>query len=171
MNQGQQIVLRLLDWPFLAFLILLVLTVAFRRQLGEALRRGDIQISWGENRSIRLGQLSASLDEELDPIRDDIDGSKKAITAIEAKLNVENVPRVEPNNVDALSGEQRETARRCMEQALSSGKYLWRSIERLAVIGGVSESQALDILRADSAVRLSLGKSGRQIARLVARSE
>jgi hypothetical protein len=58
-----------------------------------------------------------------------------------------------------------------MEEALSSGEYLWRSIERLAVIGGVSKSQALDILRADSAVRLGIGKSGRQIARLASRSK
>jgi hypothetical protein len=43
-------------------------------------------ISWGENRSIRLHQLSASLDEELDPIRDEIEAIKTAITAIESSL-------------------------------------------------------------------------------------
>jgi hypothetical protein len=56
-----------------------------------------------------------------------------------------------------------------MRTALSSGKYLWRSIERLAIIAGVPESAALDILRADPDVVLGMGKSQRQIARLASR--
>jgi hypothetical protein len=42
----------------------------------------------------------------------------------------------------------------------------WRSIEKLAIIGGVSESEALDILRRDPNVDLSRGRSGHMIAKL-----
>jgi hypothetical protein len=37
-----------------------------------------------------------------------------------------------------------------MYAALNSGKYRWRSIERLAVISGVSENQAMEILRSEA---------------------
>jgi hypothetical protein len=56
-----------------------------------------------------------------------------------------------------------------MKEALASGKYRWRSIERLAAIGGVSKSEAMNILGADPEVVFSLGKSGNRIARLVSR--
>lgn len=164
------VLLKLLDWPFLAFLILLLIIVLFRKQMAEVFGRGDILISWGENRSIRLRELSASLDEELDPIRDEIEAIKKAVTVIETNSKVPAALRMEPVRKDELSPEQRESAKQRMKEALTTGHYLWRSIERLAIVGGISESQALDILRADSGVVLSTAKSGRQIARLASRS-
>lgn len=164
------LLLKLLDWPFLAFVILLFVIVLFRKQLEGVFGRGDIQISWGD-RSIRLRELSGSLDEELDPIHDEIDEIKKAVAAIESTVRVPNAPRMEPRDKDALSAEQRDAAKRRMKEALASGQYLWRSIERLAIIGAVSESQAVDILRPDQDVVLSVGKSGHQIAKLATRSK
>ena len=65
-----------LDWPFLFFLGLLAFCWWFRVELKSVLRRGDILLSWGD-RSIRLRELSKSLDEELEPIRDDIESLKR----------------------------------------------------------------------------------------------
>jgi hypothetical protein len=42
-------------------------------------------------------------------------------------------------------------------------------VERLSHLAGVSEADALEILRSDPNVVLSRGKSGRQIARLKSR--
>ena len=53
-----------------------------------------------------------------------------------------------------------------MIEALGEEDWTWRSIERLAIIGGVSEDEALAILRRDANVVFGKGKNGRRIARL-----
>lgn len=54
-----------------------------------------------------------------------------------------------------------------MIEALNEEGWTWRSIERLAIIGGVSEDEALEILRRDRNVVFGKGKkSGGRIARL-----
>jgi hypothetical protein len=53
-----------------------------------------------------------------------------------------------------------------MLQALGEEKFRWRSVERLAILGGVSESEALELLRSEPEVVLGRGVSGRRIARL-----
>lgn len=164
------VLLKLFDWPFLAFTLLLLAIFLFRQQMAGVFGRGDILISWGENRSIRLRELSSSLDQELDPIRDEISVIKQAVAAMEAKLQVPNAPRMEAVRRDELPPEQRDIVRKRMKEALATGEYLWRSLERLAIIGGISENQALELLRADPEVVLSRAKSGRQIARLASRS-
>jgi hypothetical protein len=161
--------LKLLDWPVLGFVLLLILGFLFRRPIGRALSRGDVVISWGENRSITLGQLSGSLSEELDPLRDELEAVKAAVAALERAAGPAAAPPVEPPDQGQLTPDQALAARDRMRTALSSGKYLWRSIERLATIAGVPESAALAILRADPDVVLGMGKSQRQIARLASR--
>jgi hypothetical protein len=162
------ILIKLLDWPFLAFVFLFAFILIFRRQIKRVLDRGDITISWGENRSIRLRDLSESLDEEFDPLHDEIEALKEAVSALQAKAQVPSSGQIEPMG-EQLSEQARKDALRRMKNALTTGKWRWRSIERLAVIGAVTESQAIDILRSDPEVVLSRGKSGNQIARLKSR--
>jgi predicted nuclease with TOPRIM domain len=163
-----EIVLKLLDWPFLLFVFLFLFVLLFRRQLEGVLGRGDITISWGEGRSIRLRELSESLDEELDPIRDEVEALKKAVDSLQSKVQMPQSERLEPK-LEKTADQEKEVALRRMKEALTSGKWRWRSIDRLAVIGGVSESEAMDILRNDPDVIFSIGKSGRTIARLKSR--
>ncbi|HXI25413.1 MAG TPA: TIR domain-containing protein [Pyrinomonadaceae bacterium] len=53
-----------------------------------------------------------------------------------------------------------------MKKALRSEKFTWRSIKTLADVGGVLESEALNILRNDPDVVLGSGKSGARLAKL-----
>lgn len=69
-----------------------------------------------------------------------------------------------PEEIKIEDKGEREAYER-MIKALSEEGWTWRSIERLAVIGGVSEAEALAILRRDANVVFGKGKSGR-IARL-----
>jgi len=72
----------------------------------------------------------------------------------------------EPQKIDGENKEERSAYKRMIE-ALQADAWKWRSIERLAIIGGVSEEEALTILRRDSNVVFGKGKkSGRRIARL-----
>lgn len=56
-----------------------------------------------------------------------------------------------------------------MKQALGEGDYVWRSIDRLSVKGGVSEAEATEILRTDPEIVFGRAKSHRMIARLQSR--
>src|SRR6266404_3330161 len=78
------ITLKLLDWPFLLLVVVLVIVFLFRRQLTALFNRGDILISWGEGRSIRLRELADKIDQEIDPLRDDVEALKE--TAPKAHL-------------------------------------------------------------------------------------
>lgn len=68
-----------------------------------------------------------------------------------------------------LDEQAREKALERMKDALATGQWRWRSIERLAIIGAVSENQAIDILRKDAEIVFGRGKSGNLIARLKSR--
>jgi hypothetical protein len=53
-----------------------------------------------------------------------------------------------------------------MKKALRSERFTWRSIKTLADAGGISESEALNILRNDPDVVLGSGSSGNRLAKL-----
>jgi hypothetical protein len=168
---SRDVILKLLDWPFLLFLVAIIMFVLFRTQLGRLFSAGDIQITWG-NTTIKLNQLSDRISREIDPAEDEIEAIKVKIERLEARLSSPGVPEhasveeLKPSEV--VSNDTNPTRR--IHEALSSGKYLWRSVERLAVIGGVSEIDTIAILRADPDVVLSKGKSGKSIARLKVRA-
>jgi len=65
-----------------------------------------------------------------------------------------------------IDNKKEQGAYKRMLEALQDEGWTWRSIERLGIIGGVSQDEALDILRRDSNVIFGIGKSGRRIARL-----
>lgn len=152
---------KLLEAPFLLFVAAVLFIWWFRQQLTALLGRGDILISWGE-RSIHLRELSKSLDEELEPIRDDIEALKRSIPGGPASIQA---PRQDVQVAGLPTQDCKHVAARIRE-ALESSQFMWRSIDRLAAVSGMEESQVLEILRADPEVRLSVGKSGRQIAGL-----
>ena len=162
----REILLALLNWPFLLFVLLGLSVILFRRQLLGILSRGDITFSWGEGRSIRLRDLSEGVDKELDPIRDEIEALKEAVERLAG-----GSPAVESSVAPQReqSVQQHEDALPRMKEGLWSRQYRWRTLKRLAVIGGVSEEQAVDILRADPEIVFGTGKSGSRIAKLKSR--
>jgi hypothetical protein len=72
----------------------------------------------------------------------------------------------EAKKTPATDAALKQNALKRMKEALRSGRYTWRSTERLAIIGGISENEALDILRNDSDVLFSKGKAGNRIVKL-----
>jgi ElaB/YqjD/DUF883 family membrane-anchored ribosome-binding protein len=146
---------KLLDWPFLLFCGLLLFTLLFFGPLHGLLGRGDILVSWGEGKSIRLRDLSKKLDQEFDPVHGDID---------ELRSKVEQLQR-QAGQTSSASDAQVPDVRERILDALKNGKWRWRSLEALSDLAGLSEQQTLEILRSERDVVLSRGKSGRRIAR------
>jgi hypothetical protein len=164
--------LAFLDWPFLFFVGISVFVWFFRDSVAALLGRGDIQISWGENRHIKLTEISEGIDEELDPLKEDIQLLKNQVINLEASIAPTNGDSKgqKPKQPEGLSADAKEDAKKRLLAELKTGKYRWRSMGTIAKKAAISEDDAVDILRAaTSDVVLSIGKTGRQIARHVSR--
>ncbi len=79
-------------------------------------------------------------------------------------------PSMEPLTKAELSPERREAAKESIIDALTNTPYSARTVERLSIIAGISESQTLDILSIDLKVVFGKLSDGRRTARLVSRS-
>lgn len=169
------IVIALLNWPFLLTLLLTVLLVRFRAQVGELLSRGDIQLSWGEGKSIQLRELSDNLDMDLQPIQDDLEGLKQEVATLRKKVEAADgqplsfgAPGEEesqPPEPPQPTGEEPTSPQSRMREALDDKRFQWRSLERLASVGGLNEQEAAGILSTDADVVLGTDKYGRRIAK------
>jgi hypothetical protein len=156
------VVLKLLEAPFLVFLTITVRLIVLRKELKALFARSEISIKWGDH-SIELKDLSSNFDKELEPLRDDIEVLRQALSQNSSSARVLGVAQA-PDEAGELA-----PIRAHLEQALRHSQFKWRSIERLSAIAGASEEQVLSLLRSDPDVRLSVGKSGRQIAGLRSR--
>ncbi len=154
---------RLLDWPFLLFVLLIFGAVYFRKEFKTLLGRGDITISWGEGRSIRLHDISEHLDKEMDQIRDELEIVKEAVH----KFHSTSKDYVaEQHRTENMSQEERNEALNQMKDSLKHGRWRWRTLERLAIISGITEKEALTILRGDPEVDLEQDKKSNYIAKI-----
>jgi len=160
------VILALVNWPFLLFTFLIIFVLKFREKIVGLLDRGDIQISWGDNRHIKLKELSDDFDKEIDPIRDEIQELRDKINELSGASTIPSGNVVETKTLDDT---QVKAAKGKILEGLENPKFRWRSVERLAILSGLSESDVLDLLRNDPNVVLSAGKTKGQIARLKAR--
>jgi hypothetical protein len=76
---------------------------------------------------------------------------------------------IKPEKVH-IENENERAAYERMVKALRDENWIWRSIDKLAAIGGVSEKEASDILRQDTNVVFDRGKGGKRIAKLETKS-
>ena len=154
---------RLLDWPFLLFIVLLLGAVYFRQELRTLLSRGDITISWGEGRSIRLHDISEHLDKEMDQIRDELDILKEEVHKFHSSSSDYVAEQYRAENI---SQPERDEALSLMKNSLRHGKWRWRTLERLAIMSGITEQEALVILQGDPEVELGQDKKSHFIAKI-----
>jgi hypothetical protein len=162
----KDLIIKFLEWPFLLFVFLFVLIIIFRRQIRTVLGRGDITISWGEGRSIKLRDISDHLDQELDQIREDIQVLKETLHNLQKGTSSFDEKAVVSK---VLSEQERHDAAKRMIEALEDSKWRWRTLERLSIIAGITESEAIKILRGNHEVVLGQDKSGNHMARLRSR--
>lgn len=86
----------------------------------------------------------------------------KGAEALEPVVEKPQAPEKKVNTEDA----RKRNAYERMKEALSIEKWTFRTIERLATKGGVTEEEAIEILRDDPDIIFSKTKSGRKTAKL-----
>lgn len=171
----------LLDWPFLLFLLLATVLILSRGQIAQIIQTRQIDVSLGGN-TISIGEAVRELDNETSQAiedfrrhQDEIETLKAAVARLEVAQGAApsgTEPEMPPAEAPAAPGAPGGGSRRPgsferMLDSISSSKYRWRSLERLAIEARVSEKEARDILK-DHADQVVLGKSqtGKMLARL-----
>ena len=87
---------------------------------------------------------------------------------IDLLSEAESPEKPEPNKV-MIENKRHQVAYQRMIKALRDEKWSWRSVAKLAIKGGISYDEAVEVLANDPNVVFSTGKSGRTIAKLEVR--
>ena len=167
-NPWVQVALKLLDWPFLVFVVLIVFIWCFREQLCALLSRENIMIKWGD-KSILLRDLPKKIEQDIDSKFDSIEPEQDFPTGkIQEFLSkkrkdmrefVVDLPKPHAPTADPLDR---------MHEALMSPAFRWRTLARLATIAGISESEARQLLTS-LGVEFDVNRSGQAIVKLKSR--
>jgi hypothetical protein len=166
-----QIVLKLLDWPFLIFVASIFFIWFFRRQLKVLLRRRNIEIKWGD-KSILLQDLAKKIEQDIDSKFDSIQDAqeieipRKIDSDLLAKkpqgvqfANDASVQHADDLTTDPLNR---------MKEELMSPTFRWRTLSRLSRVAGISESEARSLLPSLK-VDFDVNKSGQTLVKLKSR--
>lgn len=147
----QEIIIQLLNWPFLFFLFLCIFIFCFYDQVKTLINR-QITIKWGD-KLINIRELPEELKKEIEPLRVELNELQQSETH-----NAGNTDETE---------DQLQKAADLMRKALS-GKWKgnWRSLERLSFVGKITEANALALLMDMKDIQLSDDSAGRKLARL-----
>lgn len=164
-NTWLDIPLAFLDWPFLLFVVVLLFGYHFRDKIVSLLERGDIQISWGKDKHIKLKDLSDGIDQELDPIRDEILELRKQLRTL-AEKHPELAPAPLAEDKDTLDDAKRKDAENKIVEGLKNPNFRWRTLEKLAASADVDPMQAASIIQANPDIIQKTGKQGNLLARL-----
>ena len=169
---------KLLDWPFLTFVLLASFVGLFFDSLASLIARGEFTIAWSKDQSVKIRNLSAAVSGELSPLQEDIEALKSAVASLQGHPNKMadtegiNAPVSEfisSSTISATNTGIVEAQKRRLREALDNPKYKWRSVERLAAVAGLSEDEVIGLLLTQDDVRLSRSMTGHQIAGLRSR--
>jgi hypothetical protein len=163
-----QIGLKLLDWPFLLFIVLILFIWLFREQLRALFNRENILIKWGD-KSILLRDLGKNIEQDVDSkfelIQEEQETPKKTVSDTSAK-KTQGVQFV--NDEQANTAASTSEALNRMKEALMSPSFRWRTLSRLAAIACISELEAKALLPS-LGVDFDVNKSGQPIVKLKSR--
>ncbi|MCB1492209.1 MAG: hypothetical protein KDJ77_10500 [Rhodobiaceae bacterium] len=165
------------DWPALLFGLMVFILVRHGTALRDLLASRKVDVELGGNK-FSLGDAVEALSEQS---IDDVRIIQKKLDALEGRIAA--VETVGGGAVAAPGDQTRQTPTESaapadapddgeilkrIVRAIGSSRFVWRSVERLALEAGVSEERVHDILARHHLKEVVLGKSkaGRVIARL-----
>src|SRR5690554_1871220 len=139
-----QILLKMLDWPFLFFVVVVVLIFMTKEQLKGLFNRSNLKISWGD-RAIELSELADSVDQDLDPIKERLDLLEEKLKSMGGNETTEPTQETaEPTEAEV---------KQVVNIALRNPKYKYRTVNGIAKEAKVSKVTAQRILGTSPNVR------------------
>ncbi|WP_338669927.1 hypothetical protein [Pseudodesulfovibrio methanolicus] len=82
-----EILLKLLDWPFLLFVGLVLFVQTFREEMRKVIARGGLTVTWGDA-TFSIDKLPEQLDENFAPLDDDIRTLEERVARLESGSGV-----------------------------------------------------------------------------------
>jgi hypothetical protein len=173
---------KLLDWPVLLFILIVFFAIRSGQSVAELLKGRKFDVELGGNK-LSIGDAVQALDEETKQAVDDFRKHQEEINSLKARVARGSVgggqtccaktKRATENQAEAItessaagnrldartsSEDRREAAFKRMIAAMSNSKFRWRTVERLAIEAGVSETEAHEILAAHHPREVVLGR-------------
>ncbi|TWI61742.1 hypothetical protein LZ24_03420 [Desulfobotulus alkaliphilus] len=144
----------MLDWPFLFFVVLVVLIFMTKEQLKGLINRSNLKITWGD-RSIELNELADNVDQDLDPIKERLDLLEEQLKSMgyaESNEPEEEVKQPTPAEVEKV-----------VNVALKNPKYKYRTVNGIAKEAKIPKVTAQKILGTNPNVRVIKARDGREL--------
>lgn len=149
-----QILLKMLDWPFLFFVVMVILIFMTKDQIKGLVDRSNIKITWGD-RSIELSELSDNVDQDLDPIKERLDFLEEKFQSMCSAESTESVEEIkQPTATDVNN---------VINVVLRNPKYKYRTVNGIAKEANVSKLTAQRILGTNPSVRVIKARDGREL--------
>ncbi|WP_156905147.1 hypothetical protein [Neptunomonas japonica] len=150
-----QLVLKLIDWPFLLFLIVVFLIFMMKDQLKALVDRSNVKITWGD-RSIELNDLADNVDQDIDPIKERIDLLEERL----AKITTDDV-QIEPVNEGPEPTD--DDIDKVLHVGLANPKYKYRTASGVAREANIPIQTAQKILTSNPKIRVVKARDGKEI--------
>lgn len=150
-----QLILKLIDWPFLLFIIVVFLIFMVKDQLKGLVDRSNVKITWGD-RSIELNELADNVDQDIDPIKERIDLLEEQV----AKITMDDLqiaqtagdPEPTDDDIDEV-----------MNVALANPKYKYRTVSGVARDANIPVQTAQKILTSHPNIRVVKARDGKEL--------
>ena len=154
----KELLIAALNSPVILLLVTAFIIWLLRKHLLKFLSSRDIEIGWGD-KQIKLSELSNNIDQELDPVKEQIDMLKQELKVLRGRGKPVQLEK------ETKSKESEEEIKKRINKALSTSKYRWRSIDSLAKLSLARKEEVLEIIGADGSIVLGRGKNGEELAK------
>ncbi|WP_372739143.1 hypothetical protein [Neptunomonas sp.] len=150
-----QLVLKLIDWPFLLFIIVVFLIFLMKDQLKGLVDRSNVKITWGD-RSIELNELADNVDQDIDPIKERIDLIEEKL----AKITTDEVPTEQVNSDPEPTTDD---IYKVLHVGLANPKYKYRTASGVAKDAEIPIQTAQTILTSNPNIRVVKARDGKEL--------
>ncbi len=151
------VLLKLLDWPFLLFLLVLIFFYVNRKKITALFDKPNIKFTWGD-RSIELSELGDNLDQDIDPIRERVEALEEQLSSI-----LKNGSK--PSNSESEEPTEEEI-KKVVQGPLQNKKYRYRTVMGVAREANISKSKAQRILRNTPDIKIVTARDGKELYRV-----
>ncbi|EKA7375356.1 hypothetical protein OL330_004662 [Vibrio parahaemolyticus] len=146
-----QLLLKLLDWPFLMFVIVMVLIYLLKEQIKGLVDRSNLKITWGD-RSIELNELADSVDQDIDPLKERLDELETQLEKLAKNVHKPRVDTPRRINVDGA---------KVAEAVTNNSRYKYRTARGVAKTVGITTEQAKKALQSNPDIKSVRSRDGR----------